>query len=73
MCHVICRRSIWKRKRCQDGSVEKYRAPEDHEVVGQNDEGEFADLSPATSRPDVVSESAFDHWIRKGDGGQNTI
>ena len=39
------------RKRCQDGSVEKYRAPEDHEVVGQNNQGEFADLSPATSRP----------------------
>jgi len=29
--------------------------------VGQNNQGEFADLSPATSRPDMVSQSAFDH------------
>jgi hypothetical protein len=49
------------KKRTQSGSVEKYRAPENHEVVSQHDEGEFADLSPATSRPDVVSKSAFDH------------
>jgi hypothetical protein len=49
------------RKRGQVGSVEKYRAPEDHEVVGQNDEGECADLSPPSSRPDMISQSAFNH------------
>jgi hypothetical protein len=29
--------------------------------VGQNDKGEFADLSPASSRPDMISHSAFNH------------
>lgn len=29
--------------------------------MGQNNQGEFADLSPATSRPDIISQSAFDH------------
>ena len=68
------------KKRCQKGSVEKYRAPEDHEVVGQNNQGEFADLSPATSRPDMISQSSFDHrdngstWGRsKGSGLNGTV
>ena len=43
------------------GSVEKYRAPEDHQVVSQNDESEFADLSPATSCSHMISQSAFNH------------
>jgi hypothetical protein len=50
-----------KAQRGQAGFVEKYGAPENHEVVGQNDEGEFADLSPATSRSHMISESAFNH------------
>ncbi len=28
--------------------------------MSQHDEGEFADLSPATSRPEAGSQSAFD-------------
>ncbi len=43
------------------GSVEKYGAPKDHQVVSQNDESEFADLSPAASRSDMVAQSAFSH------------
>jgi hypothetical protein len=49
------------RKMRKTGSVEKCRVQEEHEVVSQHDEGEFADFSPATSRPDVVSKSPFDH------------
>ena len=48
-------------KRVLTGSVEKYRAPKDHEVVSQNNQSEFANFSPATSRSDVVTKSAFDH------------
>ena len=29
--------------------------------MGQNNQGEFSDLSPATSRPDMISQSSFDH------------
>lgn len=29
--------------------------------MGQNNHREFADLSPATSRPDMISHLAFDH------------
>lgn len=29
--------------------------------MGQNDESEFADLSPAASRSDMVTQSAFNH------------
>lgn len=29
--------------------------------MGQNNQGEFADLSPATSRSHMISESAFNH------------
>jgi hypothetical protein len=43
------------------GSIEKYRAPEEYDVESANDEGQFADLSPATSGPDVVSQPAADH------------
>ena len=43
------------------GSLEKYRAPKDHEVVGQNDESEFTDLSPSASRSNMIPESAFNH------------
>ena len=39
-----------KNQRVEDGSVEKYRAPEDHDVVSPNDESEFADLSPAEEK-----------------------
>ncbi len=45
----------------QAGSVEKREQPEDHEVVSQNDESEFANLAPPSSCPDLVSQSAFDH------------
>lgn len=48
-------------KKGGSGFVEKYRAPEDHEVVGQNDESEFADLSPSASRSNMIPESAFNH------------
>lgn len=50
-----------KLKMKSSGSVEKYGAPEDHQVVSQNDESEFADLSPAASRSDMVAQSAFNH------------
>ena len=58
---ILQSNELMQEKRCQDGSVEKYRAPKDHEVAGQYDEGEFADLSPPTSRPDMISQSSFDH------------
>ena len=48
-------------KGVRTGSVEKYRAPKNHEVVSQNNQSEFANFSPATSRSDVVTKSAFDH------------
>ena len=32
-----------------------------HEVVSDDDEGAFADLSPATSGPDMDSQTTFDH------------
>jgi hypothetical protein len=50
-----------KKKRGQPGSLEKLGAPEGDEVVGQNDEGHFANFFRASSRPDVVAQSALEH------------
>jgi hypothetical protein len=44
-----------EKKRGHSGCVERYFAPEEHEALGQDEQGEFADLSPATSRPDKVA------------------
>ena len=46
-----------RREGVRNGDLEKYGAPENREVVSQNDESQFADLSPAASRSNMIPQS----------------
>jgi hypothetical protein len=48
-----------RREGVRNGDLEEYGAPENREVVSQNDESQFADLSPAASRSNMIPQSAF--------------